>query len=265
MVSGRASYELTQKAVLAGIGMLVAVSAPSSLAVDLAAEAGLTLVGFVRGESMNVYTHPERIVADPPRCRSRRSRLRSRQQRRERGFPMGTARDLGLLMLRVGVGAACFSHGAQKLFGWFGGGGVGGDRRGDERHGLRARRAQRPHRRLLETAGGAMLALGLATGPVGAALTGNMIVASSVHAPNGFFNTNGGYELPVTYALVGEHVRADRAGPLLGRPPDRRGAQPALDAGPRPGRGPGHRGVPGQSPAAPWSRSATTARNDHRA
>jgi FdhD protein len=66
-VSGRASFELTQKAVLAGIPMLVAVSAPSSLAVELADEAGLTLVGFVRGDTMNVYTHPDRVLASASR------------------------------------------------------------------------------------------------------------------------------------------------------------------------------------------------------
>jgi FdhD protein len=61
LVSGRASFELTQKAVMAGIPILAAVSAPSSLAVDLAAQAGLTLVAFLRGASMNVYTRPDRV------------------------------------------------------------------------------------------------------------------------------------------------------------------------------------------------------------
>src|SRR5215204_2636134 len=112
--------------------------------------------------------------------------------------------DAGLLALRLGVGSAVAAHGAQKLFGWFGGFGPEGTGQwldslgfaGDgKRNALLSGAA--------EFGGGTLLALGLATGPAGAAVTGNMIVAGSTHAPNGFFNTNGGYELPATYALVG--------------------------------------------------------------
>ena len=66
LVSGRASFELVQKALMAGVPMLCAVSAPSSLAVDLAAESGMTLIGFLRDPSMVVYAGADRVRADRP-------------------------------------------------------------------------------------------------------------------------------------------------------------------------------------------------------
>lgn len=62
MVSGRTSFEILQKALAASVPVVAAVSAPSSLAVQFAEESGQTLVGFLRDDRMNIYTHPERIV-----------------------------------------------------------------------------------------------------------------------------------------------------------------------------------------------------------
>jgi FdhD protein len=64
LVSGRASFEIMQKALSAKIAIIAAVSAPSDLAAEFAEQSGQTLIGFLRGSRMNVYTHPQRIRFD---------------------------------------------------------------------------------------------------------------------------------------------------------------------------------------------------------
>lgn len=64
LVSGRTSFEIIQKALRARIPCIAAISAPSSLAVELAEQSGITLIGFLRGRTMNIYTHPERITPE---------------------------------------------------------------------------------------------------------------------------------------------------------------------------------------------------------
>ncbi|MDN3294938.1 DoxX family protein [Streptomyces ficellus] len=116
-------------------------------------------------------------------------------------------RDLGLLVLRVGTGAVLAAHGAQKLFGWFGGGGLDGTSRAMEAMGFRPGRQSALAAGLSEAGGGTLLMIGLATPAAGAVAAGAMAGAVSVHAPAGFFNQSGGYEYPAflgfTAAAIG--------------------------------------------------------------
>lgn len=107
-----------------------------------------------------------------------------------------TRKDLGLLALRLGTGGVLCAHGAQKLFGWFGGHGIEATGEAMHQMGFRPGRESAVAAGAGEAGGGALLALGLATPAAGAAAAGAMAGAVAVHSPAGFFATAGGYEYP---------------------------------------------------------------------
>src|SRR5438132_4998329 len=111
--------------------------------------------------------------------------------------------DFGLLILRVVVGALLVGHGAQKLFGWFGGYGLAGTGGFFHSLGFRPGKPMAAAAGLSEAGGGLLLALGLLSPLAGAAIVGTLLVAASVHQDKGLWGANGGYELPLPYAVVG--------------------------------------------------------------
>ncbi|QGV77451.1 DoxX family protein [Streptomyces ficellus] len=121
-------------------------------------------------------------------------------------------RDLGLCVLRVGTGAVLVAHGAQKLFGWFGGGGLEGTAKAMESMGYRPGRRNAVAAGLGEAGGGALLMLGLATPAAGAAAAGAMAGAVAVHAPAGFFNQSGGFEYPAFLGFTAAAIGVTGAG-----------------------------------------------------
>ncbi|MDR3035432.1 MAG: DoxX family membrane protein [Kitasatospora sp.] len=111
-------------------------------------------------------------------------------------------RDIGLLLLRLGVGGPMFAHGTQKLFGWFGGSGVEGTAKFMEEAGYKPGKLSAIAAGIAEAGGGALLGLGLATPAGGAAAAGGMAGAAAVHASHGFFGYAGGYELNTIYGVA---------------------------------------------------------------
>lgn len=122
--------------------------------------------------------------------------------------------DVGLLLARLGIGGVLMAHGAQKLFGWFGGGGIEGTAAGMESMGFEPGRENAIAAAVGETGGGALLALGLATPAAGAAAAGTMAAAVAVHAEGGLFSQRGGYELPLLLGLGSAALGFTGAGTL---------------------------------------------------
>jgi putative oxidoreductase len=111
--------------------------------------------------------------------------------------------DLGLLVLRLVAGLALAAHGAQKLFGWFGGYGLAGTGGFMEQLGFHPGRRAAWMAGMAEATGGLLLALGAATPLAATLIVSVMLVAIvTVHWSKGYFNHNGGYELLLLYAIT---------------------------------------------------------------
>lgn len=110
--------------------------------------------------------------------------------------------DIALLILRLGIGLTLFAHGAQKLFGWFGGAGLAATGQGLDSIGFRPGKLNAFFAGLGEAGGGLLLTLGLFTPLAGAAAAATMLVAASTHLPAGFFNGKGGFEFPMTLGIA---------------------------------------------------------------
>jgi putative oxidoreductase len=110
--------------------------------------------------------------------------------------------DLALLVLRLGVGLTFAAHGAQKIFGWWGGPGLSGWKGAVAHMGFRPVTLFTAVSALAEFVGGLFLAVGLLTPLAGAVLVGqSVVIIGHVHWPKGFFNTRGGYEFPLVLAV----------------------------------------------------------------
>ncbi|MFJ6375464.1 DoxX family protein [Pseudarthrobacter oxydans] len=116
-------------------------------------------------------------------------------------------------LFRVALGGVLVAHGTQKLFGWFGGGGVEGTSKGMHAMGFRPAKPSAVLAGVGEAGAGFALALGLGTPAAGAAAATTMGVAASVHAPNGFFATEGGLEYPAVLGLAAAAFTIGGSGP----------------------------------------------------
>jgi putative oxidoreductase len=112
--------------------------------------------------------------------------------------------DIGLLLVRLVVGTTLAAHGAQKLFGWFGGPGLSGAGAGFEALGFRPGRRHALTAGAVEIAGGLLLAIGLAT-PLAAAIVASVMIVAAVsaHLPRGFFAQDGGFEYNLVLGVAG--------------------------------------------------------------